>query len=196
MRFPLMLVPVLALLALSACATGPEPPSSPAPGPSSSDPAQAPAQTAVPAVDDLVLPGDCASLVPAAVIQREFGARWVAISYTPHAEDVVSQDFAARGGLVCLWGIPNSGAGVTVHVAERATATDLEQVGVWASEGLTDCSPFLDACFADVSETMVGMTARLHVLVDGFEIRVQGSASSIDPLRVFAREAADNMGYV
>lgn len=196
MRFPLLFVPVLLLSTLSACVTAPGPSSSPAPGPSSSNPAQSPAPTATPAVDDLVLPGDCASLVPVAVIQREFGPRWVAISYTPHAEDVVSQDFAARGGLVCLWGIPNSGAGVTVHVAERATATDLEQVGVWASEGLTDCSPFLDACFSQVSETMVGMMARLHVLVEGFEIRVQGSASSIDPLRVFAREAADNMGYV
>lgn len=151
--------------------------------------------TAAPAVDELVLPGDCASLVPTAVIQNEFGPNWVAINYAPHAEDFAGQDFVARGGLVCLWGIPNSGAGVTVYVAERATATDLEQVTEWVSEGLMDCSPFLDACFSKITETEVDTMVEVHVLVEGFEMRIQGSASSIDPLLVFAQEAATNMGY-
>ncbi|MCC6270399.1 MAG: hypothetical protein IT190_03905 [Microbacteriaceae bacterium] len=196
LRIRTAVLPVLLVLAVSGCGSAPAPSSGPEPSPSSSEPAPSATPAASPAVDELVLPGDCVSLVPTAVIQNEFGPNWVPISYTPHAEDVVGQDFVARGGLVCLWGIPSSGAGVTVYVAERATATDLEQVTEWVSDGLMDCSPFLDACFSKITETEMGTMAEVHVLVEGFEMRVQSSASSIDPLLVFAHEAATNMGYI
>ena len=196
LRFRSAFIPALLALTLTGCGTVQAPTPSPVPSSSASTPTSSAAPAASPAANALVLPGDCVSLVPTSVVQGEFGTNWVPISYTPQAEDVVGRDFAARGGLVCLWGIPNSGAGMTVLVAERATATDQEQVAEWASAGLTECSPFLDACFSRVFETEVDMMAELRVLVEGFEIRIQGSSSTIDPLRVLAREAATNMGYV
>ncbi len=164
-------------------------------GPSSS-PSSSPSDSPSPTPDPLVIPATCDALVPLSVVQAQFTAAFVTLPITLTDGDPVAQDFLARGGLVCAWGIPNSGGWVSLYVAERATATDADLVGQWQAAGYTECLPFLDACYSEEESTEVGQLWSAHVLVDGFEMRAMTSAGSLDQLLVMARAAATSMGYV
>lgn len=184
-------------VALTGCAPGPAGPSA-SPGPSSSassSPSATPSAT--PDAAALVIPGDCESLIPITVVHAQFASSFESIPSTLMSGDPVAQDFLARGGLTCVWGIPNSDAGfVSVFVADRGAGTDDVLVGQWQAAGLSECPPFLDACYYEQVLDDVGEYWNIHVLVEGFEMRLQGTTSSLDPLLGMARAASTSMGYV
>ncbi len=195
-------VPAVAILAalaipLSGCAPEPVAPStSPSPSPSvSSSPISTPSET--PDVSSLIIPDDCDEMVPISVVHDQFSPAFEPIFVTANDGDPAAQDFAARNGLTCLWGIPNSDAGfLTVFVAERDADSDADQVAEWQGAGYTECPPFLDECYYEDEVDEIGEVWTAHILVDGFELRVQATAVSLDPLLIVARSAATNMGYV
>lgn len=167
-----------------------EPSSSP-----SSSPSVSPSST--PDALVLVIPGSCDNLVALSVVHAQFATSFEPLPLMVVDGDPVAQDFVARGGLTCAWGIPNSDAGfVSVFVAERATASDADLVGQWQAAGYSECPPFLDACYSEVEINEIGQYWTAHVLVEGFEIRVMAASTSLDPLLVMARAAATSMGYV
>lgn len=184
------------VLALAGCAAEPAdaPEVSPSPAASTPAPSASPSESVAPA---LRIPGTCEDLVPLATIHSQFAASFEPIAYSPGVEDPDATSFVARGGLTCLWGIPNSDAGaVTVFAARRSTATDEQQVQSWRSAGYSECPPFLDACFYADTTDEIGEYWTVHALVGGIELRVQATSTSLDPLLVVARAAATSMGYV
>jgi hypothetical protein len=194
MKFRAIVVPAVLIFALAGCA--PEPiVSSPSPSPSESTPSASPSET--PAGSQLTLPDDCDVLVPISVIHDEFYSGFESIYFAADLGDASAQSFAARNGLTCLWGIPQSDAGfITVFAAERGMDTDEEQAAAWKSAGYTECPPFLDVCYFEESTEETGEVWTAHVLVDGFELQIQASSTSLDPLLAVAREAATSMGYL
>ncbi len=185
---------VLAALAISltGCRPGPEAPSA---GPEPSTEASA-SPSASPALV-IAIPGSCEELVPIGVVHEQFAPDFESIPATLVDGGPVAQDFRSRGGLTCVWGIPNSDAGfVSLFVAERATATDAEQVGLWQVEGYPECPPFLDACHYEQVVDDFGEYWNAFILVEGFELRLQATTSSLDPMLVVARAASTSMGYV
>ncbi|MBX3092146.1 MAG: hypothetical protein KF801_06515 [Cryobacterium sp.] len=196
MKFRAIVVPASIALALSLAGCAPEP-LAPSPSPSASIPAPSETPSASPTGIQLTLPDDCDVLVPLPVIQAQFASNFESIFMIADNGGPDAQSFAARGGLTCLWGIPNSDAGfVTVFAAQRLTDTDAEQVATWQADGDKECPPFMDACYFDDSHNEIGEVWTVHVLVEGFELEIQATSSSIDPLLVVAREAATNMGYI
>jgi hypothetical protein len=193
-KFRAVAVPVLLLLVLSGCA--PEPvPASPSPSPSTPAPSIEP--SASPTGSRLVLPEDCDELVPLEVIHEQFSPAFEPIFLIADSGDADAQSFAARNGITCLWGIPNSDAGfVTVYAAVRGTDTDEQQVTAWRDAGFAECPPFLDACYFEDVADEIGEVWTAHVLVEGYELRVQATSNSLGPLLVVAREASTNMGYL
>lgn len=190
-------IPLALLLTLTGCVPTPEPPPEGSPGPSVTAPTPSPTVSASPAAPALKLPGSCAELVPLATVHAEFAPSFESIDLLPGWGGPVAQDFASRGGLVCVWGIPNSDAGaLNLYVAERATATDEQQVDTWRSAGYSECPPFLDACYYQFESNEVGEFWTVHVLVEGYEMSIQATAETINPLLVAARAAATTMGYV
>lgn len=85
---------------------------------------------------------------------------------------------------------------MTVYVAERATATDQQQVDAWIAAGYVDCAPFLDACYYEDVLNELGEYWIVHALVEGYEMRVHATSTALDPLLVVARAAATSMGHV
>jgi hypothetical protein len=153
--------------------------------------------SASPTSSSLVLPESCDALVPIEVIHTQFAPSFESIFLIADSADEAAQTFAARNGITCLWGIPNSDAGfVTVYAAVRGTDTDEEQADIWRGSGFEECPPFLDACFYEDVADEIGEVWTVHALVDGYELRVQATSTSLDPLLVVAREATDNMGYL
>lgn len=197
MKLRAVVVPVAIVFVLASCA--PEP-LIPAPSPSASESAPAPeaspTPTPTPTEPALALPGDCTSLVPLATIRSEVSPNFVHIVTGPGYGGPDAQDFAARGGLTCTWGIPQSGAAATVFAAERATATDAEQVAAWVAAGYSECLPFLDACYYEEVSNDYGEYKTVFALVGGFELQVQSPSASVDSLMTVARAAATSMGYV
>lgn len=201
MKIRAVVLPVTIALLLTGCA--PEP-LTPAPSPSVSepspeattDPTTSPTSSPSPTEVSLALPADCPSLVPLATIKSEFSPSFVHIVTGPDYGGPDAQDFAARGGLTCTWGIPQSGSSAAVYAAERATATDAEQVAAWVAAGYSECLPFLDACYHEEVSADFGEYRTLFVLVGGFELRVQASTGSVDPLMTVARAAATSIGYI
>lgn len=194
------LVAILAALAIPLSGCAPEPvvpsPSVSSPSPSvSSSPSATPSET--PEASSLVIPDDCDEMVPISVVHDQFSPDFEPIFITANDGDPAAQDFAARNGLTCLWGIPNSDAGfLTVFVAERDGDSDSVQVAEWQGAGYTECPPFLDECYYEDQVDEIGEVWTAHILVEGFELRVQATAVSLDPLLIIARSAATNMGYV
>ncbi len=194
MKIRALVVPVALILTLAGCAPEPVVPSS-TPTPSVTTPSPTP--TASPSGSKLTLPEDCEILVPINVIHAQFSEQFESIYFAADLGGSSAQSFAARNGLTCLWGIPQSDAGsVTVFAAERATSTDAQQVSKWQTAGYTECPSFLDACYYEDVTNEIGEMWTVHALVDGIELQVQATSTSIDPLLVVAREAATNMGYV
>ncbi|MBB5632301.1 hypothetical protein BKA04_000524 [Cryobacterium mesophilum] len=193
-----LIVPLAVVFALAGCVgpVEPSPPPSIGAG-ASAEPSASGSASASPGGMRLTLPGDCSGLVPLDTIHSAFSPQFEPIEIAPGTGDPSAQDFIARDGLVCLWGIPNSDAGsVTVFVAPRATASDEQQVDAWRSAGYSECPPFLDACYYEDVHDEVGEYWTVHALVEGFELRVQATSTSLDPLLVVARAAATSMGYV
>ncbi|GAA3741940.1 hypothetical protein GCM10022239_16940 [Leifsonia bigeumensis] len=190
-------VAFLALLAipLSGCAPEPVVPStSPSPGVSSS-PSPTPSET--PDAASLVIPDTCDGLVSLDVVQAQFSSGFDPLPSSLTDSDPVAHDFAARGGLMCVWGIPNSDAGfLSVYVAARGPATDALQVTQWQAAGFSECPPFLDECYYEHTVDEIGEFWTVHILVEGFELRVQATATSLDPMLNIARAASTSMGYV
>ena len=181
------------MVALAGCGTPQAPTSTPTGGASEPTPGTTP--TPSPSVNTVALPSECDSLVRTSVVREQFGENFELIALpSPSSPD--AQVFADRGGLTCLWGIPQSEASITVFAAQRATGTDEEQVKLWQAAGYSECPPFLDACFVDVVNNELGEYRTVHVLVAGFELQVQAGTDGIDPLLIIAREAANNMGYL
>lgn len=190
----------IAALALSGCAPGEgaPPESESSPGTSS-----APSTERTEKPDDgdegepasLVLPDNCSELVPIEWFQTELDSSFQEIPHDPSGGDPIAAEFTARGGLACLWGIPQSDAGVWLVVAERAAASDAELVDEWRSAGLQECPPFLDACWFDAEETMLGDYVTVHALVEGYELRAEGFGDQPDPYMSLMRQATDSMGY-
>lgn len=188
---------ILAVLVipLTGCAPEPAGPSS-SPGPVVSS-SPSPSASKTPEASPLVIPDSCEDLVPIGVVHEQFFSGFEPIFMTANDGDPMAQDFAARNGLTCLWGIPNSDAGfLTVFVAERDTETDSLQVAEWQGAGYTECPPFLDACYYEDVVDEVGEVWTAHILVEGFEMRIQATSVSLDPLLVVARSASTNMGHV
>lgn len=197
MKLRVLILSAVLTFAVSGCA--PEP-LIPAPSPSADGPGAtgepAPAASLSPTEPSLALPADCTLLVPLAVIQTEVSPHFVHIVTGPDYGGPDAQDFLARGGLACTWGIPQSGAMANVYVAERATASDAAQVALWVAAGYSECLTFLDECYYEEVSADFGEYKTLFVLVDGFEIRVQSSTAPVHSLMVIARAAATSMGYV
>ncbi|MCC7127438.1 MAG: hypothetical protein IT192_01295 [Microbacteriaceae bacterium] len=194
MRLRSALIPLGLILALAGC-TPAAPPTGPAASPSgdsspsaSADPSPSPAA--------LQLPASCDALVPLATIREQLGSAFVAQPLDLSTADPEATDFAERGGLTCLWVIPNSGGGVMVFVAERAAPSDEYLTNQWTDLGMSECPPFLDACYWQDDSGETGGYYTVRTLVEGFEMRISGSAGSIDPLMVIARAAATSLGYV
>ena len=197
MRVRALIIPALVVAMLAGCtpqtpAPSASPSTSPSPGSSAQTPSTAP--TAAPTQAAVALPGSCDALVPLAVVQREFSPRFETIVIDASYGDPVAQDFMARGGITCLWGIPQSGAGYTMYAAERATSTDAAQVAQWTAAGFTQCSEF-DACYYELASSEEGDFYTLHALVGGFELRAFSSAGGPDALMGVAIAAATSMGY-
>lgn len=191
-----VIVPLAMVLALAGCTAVPADVAVVSPSPAASTPAPvaSPSESAAPA---LRLPATCADLVPLATIHSQFAASFEPIPYSPGVEDLDATSFVARGGLTCLWGIPQSDAGaITVYAARRSTATDEQQAQSWRSAGYSECPPFLDACFFVDTTNEIGENWTVHALVGGIELRIQATSTSLDPLLVVARAAATSMGYV
>lgn len=195
MKFRALVIPAVLLVVLVGCT--PEPDASPVASPSAheSAPSDAPSPTPTPTTAQLVIPGGCEALVAIEVVHSEFSPQFGPKAFVLHPEDEVGQSFADRNGLNCLWTIPRSEAFVGMHVAVRGPDSDAEQIAQWQSASLTECPAFLDACFYEQEETMVGTMWTVYALVDGFELRATTSAGSLDPLLALTREAAANMGY-
>ncbi|MBX3104654.1 MAG: hypothetical protein KF867_06735 [Cryobacterium sp.] len=174
------------------------------PGASTSTPspssASTPSVSATPTAEPIVLalPADCFGLVPISVIHEQFWPNFEAIPIGPGGFGPEADAFAARGGITCLWGIPQSDAGgVTVFIAP-IDATPAAKVSSWQSAGYTECPPFLDACYYEqvYFEEVGGTYTTGHILVEGFEMRIEGSTESLDAILNVARAAATSMGYV
>lgn len=194
MKIRALVVPAVLMLALAGCAPEPVVPTT-TPVPTFSTPTPTP--TASAAGSQLALPEDCDVLVPIAFIHSQFHESFTSMYFAADLGGSAAQSFAARDGLTCLWGIPDSDAGyVTVFAAERGTETDAQQVAQWRAAGYSECPPFMDECYFEETTDEIGEVWTVHVLVDGFELQVQATASSMDLLLVTAREAATNMGYV
>ena len=183
-----------ALLTLTGCAPGDisespgesdAPSASPSPSPSGSPTAVA-----------LVLPDNCDDLVPISWIKANFGDSMELISFDPTMGGPVSQDFAARGGTVCLWGLPQSDGGFTLSIAQRATATDAAQIAAWEAAGYQLGPDFLDACWFQLGPSEVGDNINAYVLVEGYEIQTSGFGTELDPYLSLIRQATDSMGYI
>lgn len=198
MKFRALVVPLVVTVALAGCGPLGQPSPSPSPSSSASDePTSSGSASASPSGMHLALPGDCAGLVPLDTIHSEFSPQFEPIAISSDTGDPSAQDFTARGGLICLWGIPNSDAGsVMVFAAPRATDSDEQQVDEWRSAGYSECPPFLDACYFEDVTNEIGEYWTVHALVEGFELRIQATSTSLDPLLVVARAAATSMGYV
>ncbi|MEO7348330.1 MAG: hypothetical protein ABIW32_00475 [Terrimesophilobacter sp.] len=194
MKVRALIIPAVLALALTGCGGGTSPVASPTPSSSSSDSA-APTAAPSPSAPAVALPAGCESLVRTSAMQAQFGSDVVPI-VLPSPGSPVAQSFIDRGGLTCLWGIPQSDAAITVYAAPRATATDEEQVNLWRTAGFSECPPFLDACFFEVINSELGEYRTVYVLVAGFELQVQAGTDGIDPLLIVAREASNNMGYL
>ena len=184
-----------AVLALSGCGPAGETPGT-SPQPADPGPSTSASPSETPDTPALVLPETCDSLVPIAWIRSAFGGSFQNIPYDASSGDPTAADFAARGGLACLWGIPNSDAGVTLFVAERATPTDETQVAEWEAAGYQLGPDFLDACWFEQVSSEIGEMVTVHALVEGYELRAQGPGVEIDPYLSLIRQATDSMGYV
>lgn len=197
MKLRVVVVLAIAAVTLSGCVPEPvTPTSSPSSSPSiSRAPSSTPSST--PESEGLVIPDDCNDLVALEVVHTQFSSAFESIFITANDGDPDAQDFAARNGLTCLWGIPNSDAGfLTVFVAERDPATDVLQVAEWQGAGYIEGPDFLDACWYEQDLNEIGEVWTAHVLVEGFELRINATSTALDPLLVVAREAATNMGYI
>lgn len=188
MKLRVIVIPVAIVFAFSGCAS-----EAPVADPSFSASESASPETPTPT--PLVIPSDCETLLPTAVVHREFDSRFEPEVYVPHPEDEVGRSFSDRNGLICFWVIPRSEAYVGVLVAERGTDSDDGQVALWRSADFAECPPLLDACFYG-EDTSFNTVSTVYALVDGFELRVTTGAGSLDALFVLAREAATNMGFV
>lgn len=186
---------VIAAMLLTGCGGGapePAPSSSPVDEPSST-PSEAPSEG--PRV--LTIPGSCDELVSIDDIHSIFGPAFVPIPYERGTGDPELDAFVDRGGISCIWGIPDSDAGAfALSAAPRATADDATQIAAWVAEGLSECPAFLDACFYEGIEDQVGTYHRAHVLVEGFELRAFATTTALDPLLQGIRAATDSMGHL
>ena len=195
MKLRAVVVSLAVVVALAGCA--PEAAPAPSTSPSASVTVPSASPSASPTVKSLTLPEDCSVLVPLTTIHTEFYSGFVPIYLAADLGDDTIQSFASRNGLTCLWGIPNSDAGyVKVFAAVRATATDDQQIALWSSAGYSECPPFLDACFYEDVKNEIGEVWTVHALVEGFELRIEATSVTLDPLLVVARDAATSMGYI
>lgn len=195
MKSRMALLSLAVVVALTGCGGAPTPAADPASTPAPSVPSSPPTVAPTAAGPVVALPADCASLVRTSAVQDLLGVEFVPIVLpTPYSPD--AQVFADRGGLVCMWGIPQSDASITVFAAPRATASDAEQENLWRTAGYSECPPFLDVCLLEVVPEDMGGYSSLHVLVAGFELEVAASVEEIDTLLILAREASNNMGYL
>lgn len=186
---------LMAALALTGCGPAGETPGA-SPEPTDPGPSTSASPSGAPGGSGLVLPETCDELVPITWIRTAFGDAFESIPYDASGGDPTAADFAARGGLACLWGIPNSDAGVTLFVAERATPTDEAQVAEWQAAGYQLGPDFLDACWFEQVSSEIGEMVTVHALVEGYELRAQGLGVHIDPYLSLIRQATDSMGYV
>lgn len=189
-------------LSLSGCvgtpahapaSTSPAASGSPSPSSSSSSsPTPEPSSAPV-----LSIPASCTDLVPLSTVQAQFSPSFVHIPIDAGWGGPEVAEFQSRGGLTCLWGIPQSDAGsVWVLVAPLAGSMP-SKLAEWQGMGLSECPPFLDGCYWEqVDYEGNGIYTTIHVLVGGFEMRIEAMGNSIDPLMVTARAAATSMGYV
>lgn len=197
MKLRYLALPAIIALPLTGCITVnlPEPGSSGTPSPSSVA-SSTPEPSSTPVA--LAIPSSCTDLVPLATIREQF---WPSFEYIPidagwGGPETI--EFRNRGGLICLWGIPQSDAGsVSVYVAPL-DVPDATKLAGWQSAGYSECPPFLDGCYWEqIFFEEVGATyTTIHVLVGGFEMRVEAVGDSINPLMETARAAATGMGYV
>lgn len=195
--FRALVLPLALLLSLAGCTPALQEAPTESPSPVVTEPAPAVTEAEVPAAPALSIPNSCIDLVPLATVRAQFSPGFESIGMVPGWGDPEAGDFVNRGGITCLWGIPNSGAAaLTVYVAPRATSTDEEQITAWSAAGYSECPTFLDGCFYEAL-SFDGVDVRIiHALVGGFEMRVEAGSAPLDPLLVAARAAATSMGYV
>src|SRR5690606_18277627 len=125
-----------------------------------------------------------------------YGPDFVPIPITDGMGSEDIEEYIARGGLACMWGLPASEYGVTVFVAPRATATDEAQIALWEAAGYTLGPDFLDATYYELIVDDFGHHMSVWTLVEGFELKAHTTADTPDPLLIVLREATENMGYV
>ena len=186
---------VVMALGLAGCTPGapPEPSESAAP---SAEPTPGETPSASPTATALVLPDSCEGAVPLTWIKANFGDGVERIMLDPNGGGPVTGDFNATGAMVCFWGIPNSGAGFSMTIAERATATDDEQVAAWEAAGYQLGPDFLDALWYESGPAGGEEFVRLYALVEGWEIQTDGYGTELDPYLLLIRQATDSMGYL
>lgn len=184
----------VASLLLVGC--GPSEPMEPPVETPTSTPSSTP--TASPTASPVVvaIPDSCDDLIPLSWVHSQYGTDFEAIPITDGmgSEDV--ENFRARGGLACMWGLPASEFGITVFVAPRATSTDAEQVALWQSAGYSLGPDFLDATYYEHIVDDFGHHMSVWTLVEGFELKAQSPIDTVDPILIILREATENMGYV
>lgn len=167
-------------------------------------PAETPTSTptvepsATPTVSPVVvsIPDSCDELIPIDWVHSQYGTDFEAIPITDGIGSGDVEEFRARGGLACMWGLPASEYGITVFVAPRATATDAEQVALWEAAGHSAGPDFLDATYYEHIVDDFGHHMSVWALVEGFELKAQSPIETIDPMLIVLREATENMGYV
>ena len=186
----------VASFALVGCSPGSGPEPEPSAEPSIVAPTGAPPSTPPLDLVEVSIPPSCGELVPIDWVHAQYGADIVEIPITDGmgSEDVT--EFRDRGGLACMWGLPASEFGITVYVAPRATSSDAEQVALWEAAGYSLGPDFLDATYFEHIVDDFGDHMTVWTLVEGFELKAHSPVSSVDPLLIILREAAENMGYV
>lgn len=177
-------------LTLVACSPEDEPAPSPEPQPTATEtPSPSPSEEPI----ELTIPRTCEELVDIDVVQAQFGSDFVAIEIDPMHP--LGAEYRTRGGIACVWGIPQSDAGVFLAVA-RADVSNEEQVAEWQAEGYTQGPDFLDETWVLNEDTELGPQVTVGVLVEGFELSASTSGTGPDSLLVLVRNATENMGYV
>lgn len=196
-RTPFLAIPLVLLLTGCIQINLPE---SPPQQTSSNPPTVAPTESSTPTAEpvSLRIPETCGELVRLGVIQSQVSSHFVEIPVHLGPEGSPRANaFVSRGGIACQWGIPNSDAGMVVYVAPSKTPTVDGFSAVQVAGGLSECPPFLDACFYKDESAELGVDfTSAEILVEGFEIYIGIGTTDLNKLLNVAREAATNMGYV
>ena len=187
---------VALVLPLAGCVTITVPPAPASPSPSSSPAASAtpePSPTPV-----LAIPASCADLVPLDVIHTQYSTNFELIDTSAGWGGPVADEFTSRGGIVCVWGIPNSDAGAAVVYLAPLDVSAAAKEASWQAAGYTPCPTAAGVCYSKqehFDELDATFTTVYEIFAD-YEIQVEANAVTLDQLLITAKAAMVSTGYV